>query len=250
MLCGSFCSVDAKLSRLRQGSPTQYGKRQSSWEHGRLRDKRSCSSQRATPSTIASARPRRPLAGHCQREMNSRAVAAAATTSGATGARLARRGPAPGQDRRAPIPADARATDTMFTRTDGTNTPPSKRTKSASIRPSQRCRVDLIEAFVRSSLVGWYSPDVRRERCVSLDVYRDGVQCRRWPAWAPSSCRPSSSWTGGLAVDKKPPPQFGHTFARTSSTHRVQNVHSKLQMRAFSDSGGKGSLQFSHDGRS
>jgi len=27
-------------------------------------------------------------------------------------------------------------------------------------------------------------------------------------------------------------------------------VHSKLQMRAFNESGGKGSLQFSHDGRS
>src|SRR5262245_1637664 len=46
-----------------------------------------------------------------------------------------------------------------------------------------------------------------------------------------------------------PPPQFGQTFPRTSSTHVAQNVHSKLQMRASSELGGSVLLQCSQVGR-
>jgi hypothetical protein len=48
----------------------------------------------------------------------------------------------------------------------------------------------------------------------------------------------------------KPPPQFGHTFIRTSSTQAAQKVHSNVQMRAFVAFGGSAVLQCSQVGRS
>jgi hypothetical protein len=48
----------------------------------------------------------------------------------------------------------------------------------------------------------------------------------------------------------KPPPQLGQTSLRTSSTQEEQKVHSKLQNMASVHSGGRGSLQCSHEGRS
>jgi hypothetical protein len=49
---------------------------------------------------------------------------------------------------------------------------------------------------------------------------------------------------------KNPPPQFGQTFPRILSTHVAQNVHSYVQMRASSESGGNALLQFSQVGLS
>ena len=48
----------------------------------------------------------------------------------------------------------------------------------------------------------------------------------------------------------KPPPQFGQTLPRMLSTHVAQNVHSYVQMRASSESGGNALLQFSQVGLS
>src|SRR4051794_434772 len=48
----------------------------------------------------------------------------------------------------------------------------------------------------------------------------------------------------------KPPPQFGHTFDSTPSTHSRQNVHSYEQIIASLASGASGRLQFSQVGRS
>lgn len=48
----------------------------------------------------------------------------------------------------------------------------------------------------------------------------------------------------------KPPPQLGQTFPSKPSTQVAQNVHSKLQIRASSEAGGKGLLQCSQVGRS
>gem|GEM_PF-984153 len=45
------------------------------------------------------------------------------------------------------------------------------------------------------------------------------------------------------------PPQFGHVPARRPLAHSLQNVHSKEQMRASAESGGKSRLQHSHLGR-
>ena len=48
----------------------------------------------------------------------------------------------------------------------------------------------------------------------------------------------------------KPPPQLGQTSPRTSRTQVSQNVHSKEQMRASSEAGGREVLQCSQVGRS
>jgi hypothetical protein len=49
---------------------------------------------------------------------------------------------------------------------------------------------------------------------------------------------------------EKPPPQFGHTLKMTCSTHVRQNVHSKEQIMASSESGGNARLQCSQVGLS
>jgi hypothetical protein len=48
-----------------------------------------------------------------------------------------------------------------------------------------------------------------------------------------------------MGLGTKAPPQSGQTLRRTLVTQHAQNVLSKLQIRASSESGGKGSLQFS-----
>ena len=48
----------------------------------------------------------------------------------------------------------------------------------------------------------------------------------------------------------KPPPQFGHTFSSTCSTHSRQNVHSNEQIIASGAAGGRSVAQFSQIGRS
>jgi hypothetical protein len=55
---------------------------------------------------------------------------------------------------------------------------------------------------------------------------------------------------GRIGRGEKPPPQFGHTLARTWSTHSAQNVHSNVQIIASVEFGGRGLLQFSQVGRS
>lgn len=55
---------------------------------------------------------------------------------------------------------------------------------------------------------------------------------------------------GRIGRDSKLPPQFGQTPWYTSSTHRRQNVHSKVQIIASGDSGGRSQSQFSQLGRS
>jgi hypothetical protein len=55
---------------------------------------------------------------------------------------------------------------------------------------------------------------------------------------------------GRIGRGTKPPPQLGQTSCSTVSTHCVQNVHSYEQIRASSESGGSGLLQFSQVGRS
>jgi len=47
-----------------------------------------------------------------------------------------------------------------------------------------------------------------------------------------------------------PPPQFGQTFWRMFSTHERQKVHSKEQIIASVEFGGRGVLQFSQLGLS
>jgi hypothetical protein len=47
-----------------------------------------------------------------------------------------------------------------------------------------------------------------------------------------------------------PPPQFGHTLRSTPSTQSAQKVHSKVQIRAVVDDGGKSLSQHSQLGRS
>jgi hypothetical protein len=56
--------------------------------------------------------------------------------------------------------------------------------------------------------------------------------------------------TGLIGRGMKPPPQFGQTLCSTLSTHAAQNVHSYVQMRASSELGGNGLLQFSQVGLS
>jgi hypothetical protein len=55
---------------------------------------------------------------------------------------------------------------------------------------------------------------------------------------------------GRIGRPQNPPPQFGHTLRKTCSTQLRQNVHSKLQIIASSESGGSGLRQFSQVGRS
>jgi len=55
---------------------------------------------------------------------------------------------------------------------------------------------------------------------------------------------------GRIGRDSKLPPQFGQTPLNTPSTHRRQNVHSKVQIIASCDSGGRSQSQFSQLGRS
>jgi hypothetical protein len=67
---------------------------------------------------------------------------------------------------------------------------------------------------------------------------------------APRKLSPRQFVAGRLGRGQKPPPQFGQTFASTSSTQVVQKVHSKLQMRASIESGGNAALQCSQLGLS
>jgi hypothetical protein len=55
---------------------------------------------------------------------------------------------------------------------------------------------------------------------------------------------------GRIGLGTNPPPQFGQTFASTRSTQSAQKVHSKEQILASVDSGGKPLLQFSQVGLS
>lgn len=55
---------------------------------------------------------------------------------------------------------------------------------------------------------------------------------------------------GRIGRDSKLPSQFGQTPWYTSSTQRRQNVHSKVQIIASGDSGGRSQSQFSQLGRS
>ena len=55
---------------------------------------------------------------------------------------------------------------------------------------------------------------------------------------------------GRIGRGSKLPPQFGQTLKSTCSTQSAQNVHSYEQMRASSESGGKGLSQFSQVGLS
>lgn len=57
-------------------------------------------------------------------------------------------------------------------------------------------------------------------------------------------------FAGRTGLGTNPPPQFGQTLPKTSSAHVAQNVHSKLQIRASSEAGGKDLLQCSQDGLS
>jgi len=62
---------------------------------------------------------------------------------------------------------------------------------------------------------------------------------------------PPFQWVAGLiGRGQKPPPQFGHTLPRISSTQLLQKVHSKVQIIASSEFGGSGLLQFSQVGLS
>jgi hypothetical protein len=57
------------------------------------------------------------------------------------------------------------------------------------------------------------------------------------------------SRTGRIGRGTNPPPQFGHTLSSLRSTQSEQKVHSKEQMRATVDSGGKSLSQYSQLGR-
>lgn len=54
---------------------------------------------------------------------------------------------------------------------------------------------------------------------------------------------------GRCGRDTKSPPQFGQAPWSKESTHDAQKVHSKVQILASSDSGGKSLLQHSQSGR-
>jgi hypothetical protein len=54
---------------------------------------------------------------------------------------------------------------------------------------------------------------------------------------------------GRIGRGENPPPQFGHTLCSFSSTHAAQKVHSKEQIRASADAGGRSRLQNSQFGR-
>src|SRR5262245_6929454 len=59
---------------------------------------------------------------------------------------------------------------------------------------------------------------------------------------------PLQFMAGRIGLGENPPPQLGQTFSRTSSTHALQKVHSKLQIIASVVSGGTGLLQCSQVG--
>ncbi len=58
------------------------------------------------------------------------------------------------------------------------------------------------------------------------------------------------SVVGRIGRGTKPPPQLGQTLKRMLSTQSAQKVHSKVQMRAIIESGGRSLLQYSQFGRS
>jgi hypothetical protein len=76
-------------------------------------------------------------------------------------------------------------------------------------------------------------------RCLIL------VLAGKAPRWSP----PFQSLTGRTGRGAKPPPQFGQT-SPSRVTQSVQNVHSKEQIRAFDESGGSATAQFSQVGLS
>jgi len=59
----------------------------------------------------------------------------------------------------------------------------------------------------------------------------------------------SSLLAGRCGRDTKSPPQFGQIPPSFESTQSAQNVHSKVQIFASNDSGGKSLLQHSQFGR-
>ena len=78
---------------------------------------------------------------------------------------------------------------------------------------------------------------------------------RRWRTWVlagslPRKLPPLRSCAGRIGRAQKPPPQLGQTLCNTVSTQWAQKVHSKLQIRASSDAGGRAVLQCSQLGRS
>jgi len=60
----------------------------------------------------------------------------------------------------------------------------------------------------------------------------------------------SSLFCGLIGLGEKFPPQFGHVPLSAPSTQSLQNVHSKVHMRALSESGGKSQSQRSQFGLS
>jgi hypothetical protein len=66
----------------------------------------------------------------------------------------------------------------------------------------------------------------------------------------PRKLSPFQLREGLIGLGTKPPPQFGQTLPKTLSTHSAQNVHSYVQIRASSESGGSDLLQFSQVGLS
>lgn len=60
----------------------------------------------------------------------------------------------------------------------------------------------------------------------------------------------SSLFCGLIGLGTKFPPQFGHTPCNGPSTQLTQKVHSKVQMRAISEAGGKSQSQRSQFGLS
>lgn len=55
---------------------------------------------------------------------------------------------------------------------------------------------------------------------------------------------------GRIGLGENPPPQLGQTLFKRFSTHCLQNVHSKVQMQASVDSGGRSLSQYSQLGLS
>jgi len=55
---------------------------------------------------------------------------------------------------------------------------------------------------------------------------------------------------GRIGRGTKLPEQFGHTWFKTFFAHSIQNVHSKVQISASADSGGRSLSQHSQLGRS
>src|SRR3954466_7541020 len=61
---------------------------------------------------------------------------------------------------------------------------------------------------------------------------------------------PFQVFFGRIGRGQKPPPQFGQTFPKMSSTHERQKVHSKEQIIASVEFGGSAVLQCSQGGLS